>query len=608
MLYASYLLYDVSTFIMVFLIRKLRKPLLKFKALAMEIINQKALGSSATSPSGINTGTITTLPSGLVGKEENIDGKSLFSITEGMAKVFFPASTPEDVFYNPVQEFNRDVSIAVIQQFIQNGGCSSIKPPDGQNGSNGVRILEALSATGLRSIRYAKEISGIKEIIANDISERAVASIDKNVKANNVSDLVTPSHSDATMVMYNNRKKEDRFDVVDLDPYGSPTPFLDGAVQAVAEGGLLCVTCTDLAVLAGNSPETCYTKYGAISLKSKSCHEMALRIVLQCIEAHANRYGRYIVPLLSLSIDFYVRIFVRVYSSQKQCKKTTSKLGNVYQCTGCETINVQPLGVLIPGEDDSKNIKYKLPHGPPVSNRCTYCDHPFQIGGPFWVAPIHDKTFVEEILQNLENINNMTSTDTSDKKFGTFDRMFGMLTVVEEELDDSPFYYNQDRLCSMVKVGTGKMTNFRSALLNSGYQVSLSHASKMALKTNAPNDFIWGMMRAWEKLNPVKKDKLDKCSIPYKILENEKIPTYPNISFELHPDANPPSRLSRMKRFQMNPAPNWGPKMKAHTTSLQMLEKRSKNQGKIQRKRVRKKSSQEGETDLAKRHESHIPE
>ena len=84
---------------------------------------------------------------------------------------------------------------------------------------------------------------------------------------------------------------------------------------------------------------------------------MALRIVLQCIEAHANRYGRYIVPLLSLSIDFYVRIFVRVFSSQKQCKKTTSKLGNVYQCTGCETINIQHLGVLIPGEDDSKNVK-----------------------------------------------------------------------------------------------------------------------------------------------------------------------------------------------------------------------------------------------------------
>ena len=28
-----------------------------------------------------------------------------------------------------------------------------------------------------------------------------------------------------------------RFDVIDLDPYGSPTPFLDSALQAVADGG-----------------------------------------------------------------------------------------------------------------------------------------------------------------------------------------------------------------------------------------------------------------------------------------------------------------------------------------------------------------------------------
>ena len=282
-----------------------------------------------------------------------------------------------------MQEFNRDVSIAAIQQYLN----IRSKELEAHNlKDNGVKILEALSATGLRSIRYAKEISGVKEIIANDLSKRAVDSIQSNIKANEVDNLVTSSHSDATMVMYNNRKKEDRFDVVDLDPYGSPTPFLDGAVQAVSEGGLLCVTCTDLAVLgefglkihrsvlvtilfsypllniyyfkiaAGNSPETCYTKYGAIPLKSKACHEMALRIVLQSIESHANRYGRYIVPLLSLSIDFYVRLFVRVCTGQKQCKKSTSKLGYVYQCTGCETINTQPLGLLIK-EDNSNNIK-----------------------------------------------------------------------------------------------------------------------------------------------------------------------------------------------------------------------------------------------------------
>ena len=58
------------------------------------------------------------------------------------------------------------------------------------------------------------------------------------------------------------------------------------------------------------------------------------------------RYGRYIEPLLSLSIDFYCRVYVRVRSGQKECKMSTSKLGHVYQCTGCESLAIQPLGKL----------------------------------------------------------------------------------------------------------------------------------------------------------------------------------------------------------------------------------------------------------------------
>lgn len=32
------------------------------------------------------------------------------------------------------------------------------------------------------------------------------------------------------------------------------------------------------------------------------------------MQSHANRYKRYIVPVLSLSVDFYVRVFVRIYT------------------------------------------------------------------------------------------------------------------------------------------------------------------------------------------------------------------------------------------------------------------------------------------------------
>ena len=101
-------------------------------------------------------------------------------------------------------------------------------------------------------------------------------------------------------------------------------------MQATADGGLICITCTDMGVLCGNAPETGYSKYGALPIRTKACHEMALRIVLQSVEAHANRYGRYVEPLLSLSIDFYCRVFVRIRTSQREVKRSTSKLGNVY--------------------------------------------------------------------------------------------------------------------------------------------------------------------------------------------------------------------------------------------------------------------------------------
>lgn len=45
------------------------------------------------------------------------------------------------------------------------------------------------------------------------------------------------------------------YHAIDLDPYGTPVQFLDSAVQAVSEGGLLAVTATDMAVLCGNSGE-----------------------------------------------------------------------------------------------------------------------------------------------------------------------------------------------------------------------------------------------------------------------------------------------------------------------------------------------------------------
>jgi len=49
--------------------------------------------------------------------------------------------------------------------------------------------------------------------------------------------------------------------------------------------------------------------------KARYLHEMALRILLHSLETSACRYRRHIVPIISCGIDFYIRVFVRVYES-----------------------------------------------------------------------------------------------------------------------------------------------------------------------------------------------------------------------------------------------------------------------------------------------------
>ena len=125
---------------------------------------------------------------------------------------------------------------------------------------------------------------------------------------------------------------------------GTPSTLLDGAVQAVADGGLLLITATDMAVLCGNNGEVCWTKYGSYPLRAKYCHEQALRILLASIDAAAGRYKRHIVPVLSVSVDFYIRCFGRVYTSAKDAKLAPTKVSYCYQCVGCDTYAMQPVG------------------------------------------------------------------------------------------------------------------------------------------------------------------------------------------------------------------------------------------------------------------------
>jgi hypothetical protein len=87
----------------------------------------------------------------------------------------------------------------------------------------------------------------------------AIEACERNIRLNGKVALakVTANHADSRIYMLSHEKE---FDVVDLDPYGSPSIFLDSAVQSLSEGGLLSCTATDMAVLCGNNGEVCYSK------------------------------------------------------------------------------------------------------------------------------------------------------------------------------------------------------------------------------------------------------------------------------------------------------------------------------------------------------------
>ncbi|RCN43525.1 N2,N2-dimethylguanosine tRNA methyltransferase [Ancylostoma caninum] len=265
------------------------------------------------------------------------DAKELVIVQEGKAKVGFKGP----VFYNPVQEFNRDLTVSVLRQFVRSrsskqsqvNGCGGDGEPfakrqklktDSEDGP--IKILDALSASGLRAFRFSQEVENVDYVLANDFSENAVDSIKENITLNGVEGKVRANFGDAVVTMMEHRNIDKRFHAVDLDPYGSASVFLDSAVQCVSDRG------------------------NAVTIL-----RVALRILLRSIDSHANRYSRYIEPLVSISVDFYVRVFVRLHTGARRTKDSATKVGNVIACSGCHSMEVLPILKKVEG---GKSVKY----------------------------------------------------------------------------------------------------------------------------------------------------------------------------------------------------------------------------------------------------------
>ena len=114
-------------------------------------------------------------------------------IKEGVSRILIPENG--SVFYNPVQEFNRDLSVAVVRAFSE---LFLLESKNVKKGRKGLRILDALSASGFRAVRYSQQIPLSEQVVANDMDPRAAQAIYLNMSHNMISkDLLIVNIQDA---------------------------------------------------------------------------------------------------------------------------------------------------------------------------------------------------------------------------------------------------------------------------------------------------------------------------------------------------------------------------------------------------------------------------
>ena len=454
-----------------------------------------------------------------------------------------------------------------------------------------LHILDALSATGLRALRYAKEISQVGRVHANDLSISAAESIKRNTIHNKVQSKVKVTVGDATEQMYRTNfsvagvpNQHQRYHVIDLDPYGTAAPFLDAAVQAVRDGGLLCITCTDSGVYASvGYLEKTFSQYGGLSVKGPHAHEAGLRLILNAVATSGARYGIAIEPLLSLSVDYYVRVFVRLRHSPAEVKFLASKTMSVCSCDfGCGAWETQFMAQTKASQAKNGDTIYSFTSAmAPNSNKtCDHCGSRMHLAGPMWGGALHNPHFIRRILEMLpeldrsiyqtipriegilttaleESVENLWSEPQPKRRRSPVLPSNGLLDQTENQNADQvsgnaqeqsveadsvaedhlakepipkippfyrtnhPFFIHPPSLARALNVPTPSEPQLRGALKHLGYRVTRSHTKAGSIVTDAPWAVVWEVMREWirQKEHTI---KLKPGSVAWRLMQKDR--------------------------------------------------------------------------------------
>jgi tRNA (guanine26-N2/guanine27-N2)-dimethyltransferase len=359
---------------------------------------------------------------------------------------YAPSKAP--VFYNPAMELNRDLAVLALQAYQKTLGKE-------------ISVCEPLTGCGVRGVRFAVEVDGVRKVFVNDINPEAAKLAKFNVERNALEERILVAKEDANLFLSRYAAPRKRFDYIDVDPFGSPVPYLDAVIRALRDGGLLAITATDMAPLCGVHSKACVRKYGGKPLRTEYCHELAVRLLVGCLTMMAAKHDIGIKVMFSHSTDHYIRVYAVVCYGARQADDSLRMTGYVLHCFSC-----------FHRETSGETVS-------PLKTECAECGSKLNVAGPLWLGKISDKDFCSSMKREADG-----------RGLNQGKRILRLLSLVWEESEASATYYVIDKICDKLNLPVPPLIEVMDGIKRAGFQATPTHFNSRGVRTNAPANVV----------------------------------------------------------------------------------------------------------------------
>jgi tRNA (guanine26-N2/guanine27-N2)-dimethyltransferase len=381
-------------------------------------------------------------------------------IKEGKTMLLVPSLSLTDnvppknpAFFNPNAKWNRDISMLVYR----------IQASTKYNKT----FADSICGIGARGLRASVEVPKIDTVYLNDLNPIAIELAKESAKLNQVESKCLFDSNDVCKFLNFEKRDFRKFDIIDLDPFGSPSPYVDCVLRSVSNHGLISITATDTAVLCGVYPKVCFRKYYGFPIRSEYSNEIGIRLLVSFIALTASRFDLSIIPYFCHSNLHYMRVYLRVEFGNSLANSVFQKIGFLKHCQSCKHRGVENLR--------EQNLI------------CEICNKKCNLAGPLWIDSLFDSEFVRAMLGELEN------GESNAMPINEFNRLKKMIQICNNELA-IPSYFETDTIASMAKKSSISLDKVISILSSNGYEASKTIMNDKGFKTNATSKEILNLL------------------------------------------------------------------------------------------------------------------